>query len=163
MGAPATPPRFDLARVRAWAVIVVTCLAVLSPLVPELRGRNDDSFPLSWFPMFAKTRPDFERPVYVVGRSPDGKSMKIDVKWWTTGGFNQGRNMLTKTVAAGPDELDYFCAKLAKQVTKKRGRRWGAVEQVAIVRGKFDRARFFGEGKHEPLDEKTLYSCHVPR
>lgn len=150
-------------RARAWVIIGVTIFATLTPLVPEWRGRNDDSFPLSWYPMFAKARPAFERPTYVIGRSDAGAREKIDVKWWTTGGFNQGRNMLTATVKKGPAAMGELCAKVAKKVADKKGKRWAAVEEVAIVSGQYDRAVFFGEGDRTPMSEKTLHACRVPR
>ncbi len=153
----------DLARLRAWIVIVVTCFAVLSPLVPEWRGRKNDSFPLSWYPMFAKRRPDVERPTYVFGRAADGRREKIDVQWWTTGGFNQGRNMLTKTVRAGTEPTTELCNKLATKVAKKKSKRWKDIEEVVIATARYDRARFFGEGKREPMGEKELHVCRVSR
>lgn len=153
----------DLARLRAWCIIVATCAAVLTPLVPEWRGRNGDSFPLSWYPMFAKERPALEKPTYVYGRTQAGERRKIDVSWWTSGGFNQGRNMLTKTVAAGEEPTRAFCEKLAKKVVKKKGEEWAAVTHVVIARAKFDRERFFALNDREPLGERVVYACGVPR
>ena len=152
----------DLARVRVWAIIGITCFAVLSPLVPAWRGRNNDSFPLSWYPMFAKERPAFEVPFYVIARGSDGQRIKLDVKWWTSGGFNQGREMLRTTLESGLAPTRAFCEKLAKKVSEKKGVRWAKIEEVAIVRGKYDRARFFAQGDRAPLVEKTLFACTVP-
>lgn len=151
------------ARLRAWLIIVVTIMAVLSPLVPACRGRKNDSFPLSWYPMFAKVRPAHETPTYVLGRSAAGAREKIDVRWWTSGGFNQGRNMLTTTLKQGSEPTQAFCARLAQKVAEKESRRWKAIEEVAIVRGTYDRAQFFGEGDTTPIREKTLHTCPVPR
>jgi hypothetical protein len=153
----------DLDRARAWVIIAVTCFAVLSPLVPAWRGRKDDSFPLSWYPMFASARPAFERPTYVYAWAPDGERAKLDVTWWTSGGFNQGRNMLTSTLEAGLGPTADLCARLAKKVGEKRGDRWARMAEVRIVRGKYDRMRFFAHGIREPLSEKVLYACSVPR
>lgn len=153
----------DLARARAWAVIGVTCFAVLSPLVPEWRGRNGDSFPLSWYPMFARERPAYERPTYVIGTGPGGVREKIDVRFWTSGGFNQGRDQLSVTVRAGEEATAAFCARLAERVARKRGRRWAQVDTVAIVKGQFDRERYFALGDTKPMTERLIYSCAVPR
>lgn len=149
---------------RAWAalVIVVACLGTASPLVPELRGRKGDSFPLSWFPMFAKERPDVETPTYVFGVTDAEKRVKVDVSFWTSGGFNQGRNELTTTVKAGPDRLFELCEKIAQRVVKKNRKEHRKVTEVRVARAKFDRERYF-TGDTSPTDERILTTCRVIR
>lgn len=151
------------AKIPALVVMLVASIAVITPLNPDWRGRNDDSFPLSWYPMFAKERPDLERPTYVIATGPDKQRQKLDVQWWTHGGFNQGRNMLTELVKAGPDALDRFCTRLAKKVSKKKGDDWAELTAVKVVVGQYDRRTFFQEGDRRPLREKVVYACEVPR
>jgi len=141
-------------------VIAATTLASLSPLVPELRGRKGDSFPLSWFPMFASERPKVETPTYVVGLTESGDRMKIDVSFWTSGGFNQGRNMLTTSVKK--KKTREFCATTASKVARRKTGPFGSVVQLNIVRGSYDRAEFFA-GNREPLAETVLARCPVER
>lgn len=146
-------------RAWPWTVIVVTVLAVLTPLNPDWRGRQKDSFPLSWYPMFSKERPEHETPLYAVGLREDGSRAYLDVSLWTTGGFNQGREMLADAVREGTSRRQEFCARIAKAAAKKRKK----VVEVRLVRGTFDRRRFFVDGDHQPLREKVLASCPVER
>lgn len=152
----------DLARAWAVFVIVVTCVAAASPVVPELRGRKGDSFPLSWYPMFAKERPAKERPTYVFGVGPGGERVKVDVSYWTTGGFNQGRNELTTTVKAGDAALDAMCARIASRVVKKNRRELRQVTELRIATGTYDRERYFS-GDRAPIKERILGRCPVER
>lgn len=153
----------ELARIKALVVIVVTSLAVLTPLVPDWRGRNNDSFPLSWYPMFAKERPLLEKPTYVIATGPDGQRQKIDVRWWTHGGFNQGRNMLTELVKGGADKLTPFCERIAKKVADRKEPEWQGIDEVKVVVGQYDRRKFFQAGDRKPVSEKLIFRCGVPR
>lgn len=146
-------------RARPWTVIVVTLLAVLTPLNPSWRGREKDSFPLSWYPMFSKERPEFETPTYAVGVKEDGSRVRLDVSLWTTGGFNQGREMLAEAVRSGVDARTRFCERVAHAAGRKRR---GVVE-VRLVKGTYDRRAFFLEGDQVPLRERVLARCPVTR
>ncbi|MDP2307455.1 MAG: hypothetical protein Q8P18_15620 [Pseudomonadota bacterium] len=152
----------DLARVWASVVIVVTCAAAISPVVPSLRGHKGDSFPLSWYPMFAKERPEYERPTYVFATTPKGKRVKVDVSYWSSGGFNQGRNELTTTVKAGPDRIDAMCERIAARVVERDRRALRAVTELTVAVGKYDRKRYF-EGDEEPISERIITTCPVIR
>mgnify|MGYP003336290434 FL=1 len=97
----------------------------------------------------------------VIATGPGGAREKLDVRWWTHGGFNQGRNMLTETVKNGPEKLRPFCERLAKKVAEKS--EWASLTEVRIVSGQYDRRKYFQQGDHKPIGENTLYSCDVPR
>ncbi len=147
-------------RAWAWSVVVVATLATASPIVPALRGHKGDGFPLSWFPMFSRERPDLERPTYVVGDTADGGRVKVDVTFWATGGFNQGRNALVATIQKGGAKD--LCAKVAKRVATRGRPEHADVTQIRIVRGTYDREVFFG-GDRTPIRESLITECPVPR
>lgn len=150
----------QISRMWAWVMVIVATLATASPLVPQLRGHKGDSFPLSWFPMFAKERPAVESPTYVVGTTESGDRVKVDVSFWTSGGFNQGRNMLTTEVKR--KRADAMCATIAKSVARRGRGVHKRVVELWIVRGTYDRARFFG-GDEAPITEKLIARCPVNR
>jgi hypothetical protein len=152
----------DLARVWASAVIVVTCLAALSPIEPSLRGRKGDSFPLSWYPMFANERPKYEKPTYVFGTTSNGDRVKVDVSYWTAGGFNQGRNELTTTVKGGPARIDAMCERIAKKVVERNRKPLRKVTELSVATGTYDRKAFF-EGDRKPMRERIITTCAVVR
>lgn len=152
----------DLARVWASVVIVVTCAASISPLFPSLRGREGDSFPLSWYPMFAKERPEYERPTYVFGTTPKGDRVKVDVSYWSSGGFNQGRNELTTTVRAGAERIDAMCERIAAKVAERNKKPLRKVTEVSVAVGTYDRKAWFA-GDEKPLRERIVTTCPVVR
>ena len=78
---------------------------------------------LSWFPMFAGERPAVERPIYVVGVKPKGRTVKVDVSFWSVGGYNQGKHTLRTIVREGRSEE--FCHQLAGRIVR-RGRERGS-------------------------------------
>lgn len=150
-----------LARAYAWLIITGFCFAVLSPLNPDWRGQQDDSFPLSWYPMFASYRPTVESPTYVVGITEAGERRKIDVRYWSSGGFNQARGELVKQIAAGKERAGKLCAKIARNVATKHSMK--EVVEVQFLRGRFSRDTYFGQGDKTPISEKVLYRCPVER
>ena len=65
--------------------------ALLSPLKKEWRGEDGDSFPLSWYPMFSKPRPNLEGIAYMVGVLSDGSRRVIIANFFVRGPVNQAR------------------------------------------------------------------------
>lgn len=151
----------DISRAYATVVSLGLCLAVLSPIHPALRNVKSDSYPLSYYPMFAKSRPEVERPTWVVGLTEDEREFKIHIGYWTSGGFNQGRNQLVAAMRKRDTEGQDLCRRIARRVAKDP--RLAEVTQLEIRSGSFSRARYFGDGDHAPLTEKVLLSCDVPR
>lgn len=137
------------------------CVAVLSPMHPAFRNTKTDSYPISYYPMFAKSRPEVERPTWVVGVADDETEHKIHIGYWTTGGFNQGRNQLVAAMKKRDTEGQELCRRIARRVAKDPT--LASVTHLEIRTGSFSRARYFGEGNPEPLTEKVLLSCDVPR
>jgi len=152
------------AGVSRWYAILVSllvCGSVLWPLSNHLRDEKVDGFPLSWYPMFRGTRPEIERPRHVVGIHEDGHEVAIPYNYWASGGFNQGRNQLTRIINLGTERREELCEQIARRVRKRRKRRDRGIVEIQIVRSQFDRVEYFRDGITEPRRRKVYTSCPV--
>jgi hypothetical protein len=151
-----------LTRLRATVWTVVVCGTVLSPIVQGFRDRPFDDFPLSWFPMFARPRPDVETPVYAVAVGGQGKRTAVGVQYWTSGGFNQGATQMLLAARQGRDALDPLCERIAAKVARRPLPDVPAPTEILILRGWYSRDKYFGEGDTRPDHESVLAKCPVP-
>jgi hypothetical protein len=122
-----------------------------------------DDFPLSWFPMFSKPRPEYETPIYVVALDADGARHKVSQRYWTSGGFNQGATQLIKTSKKGKDALREMCERIAKKVGSSKVSDYRASTGISIFKGVYSRESWFRDGNHEPIREARLVSCEIER
>lgn len=150
-----------LTRVRAAVWTVLVCGAVLSPVVQGFRDKPKDDFPLSWFPMFARARPEVETPVYAVAIG-EGERTPVGVQYWTSGGFNQGATQMLLAARGGPSALRPLCERIAMKVARSPLRGVPPSTEIRILRGWYSRATYFGEGDTKPTREVVLASCPVP-
>lgn len=137
-------------------------IAILAPLKEEWRGDYGDSFPLSWYPMFSRPRPDPESSYYVVGQDPDGTRHIITSRYYARGGMNAARRQLGRLARNRRTAKD-LCAKIAERLAKKNKGSLARVEKVRIVRGWFHMEEYFGKGNKEPVREHTYASCSVKK
>ena len=141
-----------------WTVLV--CGAVLSPIVQGFRDKPRDDFPLSWFPMFAKARPELETPVYAVALGGTAQAY-VASRYWTSGGFNQGASQLIRAAAGGAEQLRPLCERIADAVAKRPPRGVTAPTELQIRRGTYSLQTFFGDGDTTPIREVLLVKCPV--
>ncbi len=153
-----------MGRIYAIAVSILLCGAVLAPIRQGFLPEPQDDFPLSWYPMFARPRPAQERPIYVVAADADGARHKVPQTFWTSGGFNQGATQLIRSAAAGDSLLAPLCGRIAARIAQRAGRdpELAAAVEVRVLKGRYDRARWFRDGDHAPIQEVTLTRCRVP-
>lgn len=153
-------------RIYATLFSVIVAAAMFIPLNPDWRGTYGDNFPLSWYPMFASRRPAVERINYVIGLTPEG-SHPVDVSWWSSGGFNQGRSQLDTAIRKQGRAAEGPASELCQRIARKLGRRrsgWAStVTEVEFRRGTFRRERWFGEGDRTPDSDRLVLRCTVNR
>lgn len=143
------------------AVTVLVCGAVLSPIYQGFLPDPVDDFPLSWYPMFARPRPELEHPVYVVAVDPDGTRHKVGQAWWTSGGFNQGATQLIQAANAGDSRTIPLCARIATRIGRRRPAEYEAATEIRILEGAYSRERWFRDGDHTPEREKVVQRCPI--
>jgi hypothetical protein len=149
-------------RLHASLLSLVVCGVVLSPIRQGFSSAPVDDFPLSWFPMFARARPAIETPVYVVAQDAAGTRQKVPQSYWTSGGFNQGATQLLTAARGGKDAVDPLCKRIAKKIGATRDPLYAEATEVRILRGRYSKETYFGEGDHTPERETVLVACPVP-
>lgn len=149
---------------KLWGIFVSLAvgLAVLSPIREEWRGVRGDSFPLSWYPMFSRPRPDPESTNYLVGFEKDGTRHIILSALYVPGGMNQARRQLSVLVGS-KKTARATCEKAAKAVAKNSSGPLSRVREIRVVRGYFHMKKYFGEGIRTPEREKVFARCAVKR
>ena len=133
------------------------CGAVLAPLV---RAPDDDSFPLSSYPMFAAPRPAELTMASARGVARDGRSRALSPALLGTGEVMQAFATVQRAVDAGPGECAALCAAIAGRVAGDAAHR--ELIEVQIVRGTYDAVAALAGGA-PPVDEVVVARCAVAR
>ncbi len=136
-------------------------LAIMSPVKKEWRGVANDSFPLSWFPMFSKPRKEFETIAYMVGILPDGTRRVIPSRHFVQGGMNQARRHVWKYAKYRAKSMQ-LCQKAAARMGRYNRGSKSRMVQVQLLRGKFSREEFFRDRQPLPVSDQVRAACHVP-
>lgn len=134
--------------------------ATLWPVVENWRPEPRDDFPLSYYPMFSKPRGETAQVTYVLGIDERGREQIIHYRFVGSGGFNQNRKQLRKSVACGRG--DQLCTSIARKVARRGGEQLADVDTVAIVTGTFDVDEFF-RGYRQPMSLQLEAICKVSR
>lgn len=127
--------------------------ALLSPVRHYFNGQDkneQDSFPLSTYPMFSENRKDRARVPHVAGFTADGERVVPHYSHFGAGGLNQVRKQVARMVRQGraAEVAQRYADSLAAQRRRldPRGTGPGAVRrrrEAAIVRIEVVRSRYF--------------------
>ncbi len=160
-GASETPATMrQPAKWFAAGLSVALLCAVLLPLKENWSAKPQDSFPLSHFPMFTDRRGETYEVTYLVGLDASGNQRKIRHTYAGTGGFNQVRRQIRKTVRKG-GAAD-LCQSVAARVARVKRGELAEVNQVRVVTGEYRLNAFFA-GDKTPVAEETHAVCNVER
>jgi hypothetical protein len=143
-------------RLKALGGIVVglgATAAVLSPL----GAMDQDSFPISSYPMFARPRgqPDLYA---VVARAADGREVRLPASMVASSEPLQTKVLIQRSVELGPEAMQALCRSVAARVADSPE----VLRSVEIVRRRYDPIAYFTRGP-EPIEQARLSSCRVPR
>lgn len=132
--------------------------AVLAPLRQNRRPDPRDGFPLSYYPMFSARRKRTGTVVHLEAVDTGGRHRPLDYHCAGTGGFNQVRRQIARTVRDGRAQ------DLADQVAARLTTRPGAddLREVRVVSSRFAYADFFA-GRREPEHQRVHATAAVPR
>lgn len=153
------PPLLDLAPSATerdlWALTAGVAFAavLLSPLRHYFNGKDkneQDSFPLSTYPMFSDDRKDRTRIPHVAGFTADGRRIAPHYSHFGAGGLNQVRKQITRMVRQGRsvEVAQRYADALAEQQRRPAttGQGPGALrrrKEADIVRVEVVRSRYF--------------------
>ncbi|MGH8903231.1 MAG: hypothetical protein ACRDYA_16570 [Egibacteraceae bacterium] len=145
-------------RPLASVISVGLVAAVLVPVVQNWRSSPRDSFPLSYYPMFTAKRKARMRVTHFVGLDGDGRRVHLPHDVAGSGGLNQLRKQIRRTVERG--NAEDLCRAAAERVARRR--RYQGVIAVQVVTGTYRPTTYFA-GQREP-DKEVVHACApVPR
>src|SRR4051794_17451435 len=124
---------------RVAAAIVSVALIALA-LEPVVRSPDDDGFPLSTFPMFARPRAATVAVSYARGVTRDGRRRELTPAHLGTGEVMQAFAMLQRAVDAGPAARRQLCAAIAARVAGDAD--YADVTEVRVLGGVHDAVGF---------------------
>ena len=152
----------DLKRGNQWGALLSVAMlgAVMGPIRENWREAPQDSFPLSYYPMFSQKREPMESFYYVVGRDGQGARHLIPRKWIGEGGQNQVRKNLRRIIHE--ERAGELAKSIAKRLAQQDAEPWSQIVSVAVVSGQYVMDDFF-HGKKEPVSENVFGSARVKR
>lgn len=132
-------------------------MLVLLSAWPALLDPDDDSYPLSTYPMFSRhrTEPTFER---MVGIEKSGKEHAIPPHLVANSETLQAAATITNAVQAGPEATLRLCKHVASRLASDL--QFGAIRTLEIRSVRFDPIRYFEVSK-QPLETKRIRRCRV--
>lgn len=143
---------------RATWLSLLMLLSVAAPVCLNWVDKPEDSFPLSYYPMFSHDRQGEAEVTYLIGVGTDGKRQYLSYQFAGIGGMNQVSKVIAKRAKKDPDDL---CQTVAKAVGRGEASTRD-VRTVKVVYSKFLFNRFFA-GDQTPQSSTVLCSCAVKR
>lgn len=138
----------------------IVVLVLLSPLAENWKARPQDSFPLSYYPMFSHRRADTYAGNALLGVDADGKRMVLSYRLAGHGGFNQVRRQLAAKLKEKQGQQ--VCQHVASNVAQSNRGSLSTIQTVQVVSQKHHIHRFFAR-QDSQLGEKVYATCTVPR
>lgn len=136
-----------------WFSAVLLAL-VLYPVKENWAKTHKDSFPLSYYPMFATKRSNNYGLYYVVGKDTTGNAIKIPYKLIGEGGFNQVRRQITR--ARKRENGIPFLKKVAVKIAMKEPRLYAKLNTLQLVKGYYSLEGYFIENDTLPVLERII-------
>ncbi len=148
-----------LSKTRAAVFSIAISAVVLSPIVQNWVEKPKDSFPLSYYPMFAKKRSENYGLHYVVGQDTLGRRTRIHYKLAGTGGFNQVRRQINK--ARKKQGGVPFLEKVANNLSKKESDLYGRLVSLELVKGYYPLEGYFLNNDTIPVLERKIATYKI--
>lgn len=141
-------------KARAALFSIMLLGIVLSPILENWRAQPQDSFPLSYYPMFSKKREATYTLRYLVGYDSAQSRYHIPYRYIGNGGFNQVRRQINKQCKRGKSKK--LARKVARRLSKCQEAPFNQLDRVEVVKGTYHFATYFEKGDKRPLEEKVL-------
>ena len=146
-------------RRRPGLLIVCTLLALLSPAAENWKRKPQDSFPLSYFPMFSAKRSETYSARTIYGVDSSGERIVLPYRFAGSGGFNSVRRQLG--VRVREKRAGELCAQVAARVGRSKSRKHQRIREVRIAKETHNVDAFFA-GELAPLSEEIYAVCEAP-
>lgn len=149
----------NLLAMHRWVAALVSVGLVGTTLEPLVRAPDDDGFPLSTFPMFARPRPARVAMSSAQGVTRDGGVRALSPGHLGTGEVMQAFQRIQRAIAAGAPERLALCRAIAARVAGDAALR--DVVAIQLVSGTYDAADTLAHGATGR--EVTQARCDVTR
>lgn len=146
----------------SYVVGSLVVLAILLPLAQYSKATPVDSFPLSYYPMFTKPRPDVSVIPRVAGFDAEGREIAIPMVLLGSERMNQARRLVSRAVAKGHDPSLKLCRKIAKRLAGSNDPELRSVRELRVLKSRYSAKTYLG-GDTEPMAQKTVLACPIRR
>jgi len=132
---------------------------VLASVAPLLRNAEHDSYPLSTYPMFART---LGKPLltFAEGLSQRGEAVRLPPEIVANDEPMQAMRTLKLTAKRGGEALSRLCVEIAERTARDPD--FARVRRVRIARARFEPLRYFEPDAPMP-EREVLAECKVRR
>jgi hypothetical protein len=141
------------------AVSVAAIAAVASPVLRDPARGDSDGFPLSTYPMFARSRPTVLELDYALGIPAAGAPHFLAPRLIGSREVLQARAIVARAMRGGPQAQAELCADIAARVAADEA--LADVVHVALVRGRHDAVELLVRGVRGTETERLR--CAVER
>jgi hypothetical protein len=131
-------------------------VAMLDPLLS-----NEDSFPLSNYPMFSHARPTRAEIFHVVGVSSEGRHRPLPPELLGTDEIMQAFQTTRQAIRRGRASALALCERVAQAVVVE-GEAFDDIVEVDVRTDLFDTLAYW-QGERRPLRSSSVATCAVTR
>ncbi|MDH5673287.1 MAG: hypothetical protein OEZ06_14130 [Myxococcales bacterium] len=146
-------------RPYAYAVSLALVAAVAYPV---LLDPDDDSFPLSTYPMFSRPKPDSAVVTSAVALGPGGFERAVEPSYVANSEAMQALQTIRKSVQAGPASAKRLCERIAERIDDAGDAALAQAREVALVSRRYESIRFLA-GERVALSERFHVRCPLRR
>jgi len=157
-------PSARAVRHQLWFGASVSLVILALVLSPAFRDPNQDSFPLSTYPMFSHPKPNPDLVLtQVLAVFPNGDRKPLPPKL-ATGNEEviQAMRMILSETYGGDKRATRFCHDVAYRIERASTSPWKDAVAVELARSHFDSVAYF-EKAPTPVNRRMLQRCAIER
>lgn len=148
-----------MGRLHAYALSAAILAATAYPV---LLDPNDDSFPLSTYPMFSRPKPREVAVTAAVALGDDGFERAVPPGYVANFEAMQALQTIRKSVRAGRESSRALCKAIAARLAADDDADFARAKRVALVTSKVDAIAYLG-GDDTPISRRTHARCRIER
>jgi hypothetical protein len=127
---------------------------------PALRAPQDDSYPLSTYPMFAHRRGRDNDVTRALAILPDASETPVPPRYVANAETMQAFYTLARAVAGGSETALALCESIAQRLAVAREPKFARARRVELVTERVDAIDYLA-GRAKPYERRVHASCAV--
>lgn len=139
--------------------ITLMLLVTLLPIRQHFLKSPQDSFPLSYYPMFSARRAKSYSSPTLRGGDANGRTVTLHHRFAGSGGFNEVRRQLRTRIERG--SADQVCTSVAHRLSRVKSGPFHGLSWVEVATGTHHLDAYF-HGETQPRKVKVHARCAVP-